>query len=74
MKNVKAAGLSEVTSDLLNVCYIESTMRLANVAIDIMQGNNKPKRWRRSDLIPFYKGKGDVRFCGNYKSIKLLDH
>jgi len=25
-------------------------------------------------LIPFYKGKADVRSCGNYRSIKLLDH
>jgi len=25
-------------------------------------------------LIPFYKGKGDVRSCGNYRIIKLLDH
>jgi len=70
MKNGKAAG---PTSDLLKICDIESAKRLANVAIDMLQGNNMPESWR-SDLIPFYKGKGDVRSCGNYRSIKLLDH
>ena len=26
------------------------------------------------DLIPIFKGKGDVTFCGSYRSIKLLEH
>ena len=25
-------------------------------------------------LIPIFTGKGDVRLCGNYRSIKLLEH
>ena len=33
-----------------------------------------PECWRKSDLIPVFKGKGDVRSCGNYRSIKLLEH
>jgi len=33
-----------------------------------------PESWKKSDLIPVYKGKGDVRSCGNYRSIKLLEH
>ena len=33
-----------------------------------------PESWRKSDLIPIFKGKGDVRSCGNYRSIKLLEH
>jgi len=74
MKIGKAAGPSGVTSDLLKVCGIESVKRLAYVANDMLQGNSMSESWRRIDLIPFYKGKGDVRSCGNYKSIKLLDH
>ena len=27
-----------------------------------------------NDLIPIYKGKGDVKLCGSYRSIKLLEH
>ena len=33
-----------------------------------------PESWRKSDLIPIFKGKGDVRSCGKYKSIKFLEH
>ena len=33
-----------------------------------------PESWRKSDLIPMFKGKGDVRSCGNYRSIKLLEY
>ena len=33
-----------------------------------------PECWRKSDLISIFKGKGDVRLCGNYESIKLLEH
>ena len=32
-----------------------------------------PESQRKNDLIPIFKGKGDVRSCGNYKSIKLLE-
>ena len=32
-----------------------------------------PESWRKSDLIPIFKGKGDVRSCG-YRSIQLLEH
>ncbi|CAK1603707.1 unnamed protein product [Parnassius mnemosyne] len=27
--------------------------------------------WRNNNLIPFYKNKGDVADCGNYRAIKL---
>ena len=33
-----------------------------------------PENWRKSDLLSVYKGKRDVRSCGNYRSIKLLEH
>ena len=40
----------------------------------MLEGNKMPESWRKSDLIPILKGKGDVRSCGNYRSIKLLEH
>jgi len=69
MKSGKAAGPSGVTSDLLKVCGIESAKRLANVANDLLQGNSMPESWKRSNLIPFCKGKRDVRSCGNHRNI-----
>ena len=33
-----------------------------------------PKSWRKSDLIPIYRGKGEVRLRGSYGSVKFLEH
>ena len=40
----------------------------------MLEGNKIPETWRKSDLIPIFKGKGDVRSCGKYISITLLEH
>ena len=74
MNTGKAAGPSGVTVELLNVCKKESVRRLAKVANNMLEGNKMQESWRKSDLIPIFKGKGDVRSCGNYRSIKLLEH
>ena len=29
--------------------------------------------WRKSILVPVYKGKGDPLVCGSYRTIKLLE-
>ena len=74
MNTGKTTGPSGITVDLLKVCEKESILRLTKVANDMLNGKNMPKCWKKSDLIPVYKGKGDVRSCGNYRSIKLLEH
>ena len=33
-----------------------------------------PDEWRRSVLVPLYKGKRDIKECGNYWGIKLISH
>ena len=57
--------------ELLNFCKKESVRRLAKVANNMLEGNKMPECWRKSDLIPIFKGKGDVRSCGSYRSFKL---
>lgn len=74
MKSAKAAGPSGVTADLLKFLAEDSVERLADVANDMLSGLKMPDSWRKSVLIPLYKGKGDARTCGNYRSIKLLEH
>ena len=61
-----------VTSELLKVCEKESGKRLAEMSNDMLERRKMPESWRRSDLIPIYKGKGDVRSRGNYRSVELL--
>ena len=33
-----------------------------------------PLNWRMSKILFFYKGKGAARCCGNYRSVKLMEH
>ena len=32
-----------------------------------------PNSWRKGNVISIYKQKGDVRSCGNYRSVKALE-
>ena len=74
MNTGKAAGPSGVTLELLNVCKKEFVRRLAKVANNMLEGNKMPECWRKIDLIPIFKEKGDVRSCGNYRSIKPSEY
>jgi hypothetical protein len=40
----------------------------------ILKEGKMPNAWRKSEIVLIYKGKGDVRECGNYRGIKLLSH
>ena len=33
-----------------------------------------PEIWRKSRMVPMYKGKGDILECNNYRVIKLMCH
>ena len=50
---------------------IEALTRIYN---GVLQGGSMPLDWRDSVLVPLYKGKGDVRECGSYRGVKLLEH
>jgi len=40
----------------------------------MMDRDRMPESWRRSVLIPLYKGKGDAKEYSNYRSLKMLEH
>ena len=60
-ENQKAAGPSGVAK----MCKNEGVKKLAEVVDYLLQRKKMPESWRKSNLIPIYKGKGDVRSCGN---------
>ena len=33
-----------------------------------------PEEWKKSEIVPIYKQKGDPLECGNFRAIKLLEH
>ena len=47
---------------------------LVNFVNRLLQGEEMPDEWRRNVLVPLYKGKGDIKECGNYRRIKLMSH
>ncbi|XP_046851166.1 uncharacterized protein LOC124444598 [Xenia sp. Carnegie-2017] len=72
MKKGKATGQSEVGSEMLDneLCVRE----LCNVAKEVLRGSKMPSTWRKSLVVPLYKGKGAATVCGNYRTIKLIEH
>ena len=40
----------------------------------VLVDGRMPELWRKSILVPIFKGKGDVQECGNYRGIKLMSH
>jgi hypothetical protein len=74
MKLGKATGVSEVAAEHIaasGMVGIEVITKIANRVID---GEGIPDEWRCIVLVPLYKGKGDVRDCGVYRGVKLLEH
>ena len=40
----------------------------------VWEEEQMPKEWKKSEIVPMYKQKGDPLECGNFKGIKLLEH
>ena len=40
----------------------------------VLDGRGIPDEWKTSVIVPIFKGKGDVRSCGSYRRVKLLEH
>ena len=53
-----------------DVCVRE----LCEVENGLLMGETMPESWKRSTVVPLYKGKGNVLECSNYYKIKLLEH
>ena len=74
MKRGKACGISGVCAEFMigsGEAGLEALTHICNV---VLNGGSMPLDWRDSVLVPLYKGKGDVRECGSYRGVKLLEH
>ena len=72
MKKGKSSSPSKVSCEMFSndICVKE----LCGVANDLLMGESMPELWKRSMVFPLYKGKGNVLECGNYCTIRLLEH
>ncbi|XP_076799918.1 uncharacterized protein LOC143445012 [Clavelina lepadiformis] len=68
----KASGPSCVPIEAIRLCNVESI--LAKIGNGMMNGEGMPASWRKSVLVPLYKGKGDVKEYTSYRSLKMLEH
>ena len=71
LKKGKAAGIDEITPDLLRLCasgIAESLSALFNKSFD---SSKFPSQWKKALVVPIFK-KGDKCCPGNYRPISLL--
>jgi hypothetical protein len=47
---------------------------LTRIFREVAEEMNIPKDWKRSVMIPIFKGKGDALQCAKYQVVRLLEH
>ena len=74
LKVRKAAGPSGVTGEMINAADEQAVDWLTSICNRIVKEETIPESWQMSELVPIYKGKGDVLECSSSRGIKLLEH
>ena len=74
MKQGKAAGLSEVTTEMIVAGGRIAEEVMLQLYQRLLDGKGIPNEWKTSVVVPIFKGKGDVMNCGSYRGVKLLKH
>ena len=74
MKLGRAAGVSGVAVEHIAASGMVGVEVITEICNRVLDGICIPDDWRYSVLVPLYKGKGDVRDCGAYRGVKLLEH
>ena len=68
----KAAGPAGVVSEIIKAAGGFGSRWMTNLIYNIVKEGCIPDDWRKSILVPVYKGKDDPLVCGSYRAIKLL--
>lgn len=74
MKYIKALGTDQISVELWKHLGNTGIAWLTNLFNIILESAKIPDMWRTSNLIPFFKNKGDITDFGNYRTIKLTSH
>ncbi|GJW91913.1 retrovirus-related pol polyprotein LINE-1 [Tanacetum coccineum] len=70
----KAVGPDQIPIESWRCLEDEGVKWLTCLFNKIFLSAKMPDEWRLSEVIPFYKNKGDAQACSNYRGIKLLSH
>ena len=68
----KVTGPTGVVSEMMKVAGGFGLRWMTDLINNIVKEGCFPDDWRKSILVPVYKGKGDLLVCGSYRAIKLL--
>ena len=74
MKRGKVCSISGVCAEFMVSSVEVGIEALTHICNELLKGGSMPLDWRDSVLVPLYKDKGDVRECGSYRGVKLLEH
>ena len=47
---------------------------MAKICQRLLEGFGMPPEWALSLTVPIFKGKGDIRKCSCYRTVKFLEH
>ena len=75
MKKGKAAGCSGLPIDLIKHLGESGVDMTHEILKRVWEEEQMPEEWKKSEIVPIYKLKGDPLECGNFRGIcKLLEH
>ena len=72
MKNRKAAGVCEITTELLKEGGPTLELWLTQVFNKVWRAENVPEDWKKAVIVAIFKNKGSSQECSNYRGISLL--
>ena len=73
LKIGKAASPTGVVSEMMKAAGGFASRWMTDLINNIVKEGCIPDDWRKSILVPVYKGKGDPLVYGSYRAIKLLE-
>ena len=66
----KATGPDDLPIEAVKILAKQDIMYVVEAMNQVLI----PEIWRKSRMVPIYKGKGDILECSNYRGIKLMCH
>ena len=69
----KATGPDDLLIEAVKILAKQDIMYVVEAMNQVLQ-QGIPEIWRKSRMVPIYKGKGYILECNNYRGIKLMCH
>ena len=72
--NGKAGGPTGLVAEMIQAAGEDRIKWLRSVCNQALKEGVVPDDWKKSVLVPVFKGKGDAMDCGAYRGLKILEH